>query len=235
MESSDANVDTSRAMTVYGVWDRHTKRQTTSATTAKATDRSGMQAQNFTQQLKFIDGKLVPTNTDIRLLSENPVKWIQDYNQANPNANSNDQTHDASVNRWGWSLDLSVNSQLDGEMVINNMAASGDVLFLSSLTPNQDPCAAGADTWFYGIDPYTGGRTTFDVLDVNGDKTVDSGDQHLGEEVVSGMRFPAIGGFTLAPGNQAFGSGGADDPVTVGDGPNNTGRQSWHVIPEEFQ
>lgn len=237
VESSDANVDTSRAMTVYGVWDRHTKRQTTSATTAKATDRSGMQTQNFTQQTKFIDGELVATDTDIRLLSQNTVKWFQDYNSANPNANSNDTSHDDSVNRWGWSLDLSVNSLLNGEMVINNMAASGEILFLSSLTPNQDPCAAGADTWFYGIDANTGGRTSFDVLDVNGDKTVSSGDQHLGASIVSGMRLPAGGGggFTLAPGNQAFGSGGAGDAVTVGDGPNNTGRQSWHVIPEEFQ
>lgn len=238
VESSDANVDTSRAMTIYGVWDRQTKRQTTSASTAKATSRTSMEAQNFTLQ---VDSAVIgdvnqSAVNDIRLLSQNPVKWFQDYNSNNPSANSNDTSHDASVNRWGWSLDLSVNNQLTGEMVINNMAARGQTLFLSSLTPNQDPCAAGADTWLYGIDAFTGGRTEYNVLDLNNDQIVNSSDEYGSvKDIVSGRRFPAIGGFTLAPGNKVYGSDGAGDPGTIGDDPNNTGRQSWHVIPEEFQ
>jgi len=49
------------------------------------------------------------------------------------------------------------------------------------------------------------------------------------------MRFPALGGFTLAPGNQVFGSDGASAPATVGDDPNSSGRQSWHIVPEKYQ
>ncbi|WP_068829177.1 pilus assembly protein [Pseudomonas sp. BMS12] len=238
LESSDANVDTSRAMTVYGVWDRQTKRQSTSASTAKATDRAGMQAQKFTSQ---VDNAVIGDSSqsainDIRLLSQDTVKWFKDYNASNPNATSNDTSNDASVNLWGWSLDLSVGNVRTGEMVINNMSARGQTLFLSSLTPNQDPCAAGADTWLYGIDAYTGGRTKYNVLDLNNDKVVNSSDQYgSAKDIVSGRRFPAIGGFTLAPGNKVYGSDGAGDPATVGDDPNNSGRQSWHIIPEEFQ
>lgn len=238
IESSDANVDTSRAMTIYGVWDRNTKRQATSTSTARATDRSKTQNQNFTAQIdNAVIGEDGQTDiNDIRLLSQNTVKWRKDYNAANPSDPANDADNDASVNLWGWSLDLSVNNQLFGEMVINNMAARGQTLFLSSLTPNQDPCAAGADTWLYAIDAYTGGRTQYNVLDLNNDKVVSSKDTYgANKDIVSGRRFPAIGGFTLAPGNQVYGSDGATDPATVGDDPNNSGRQSWHIIPEDFQ
>ena len=119
-------------------------------------------------------------------------------------------------------------------MIINNMTASGSILFLSSLTPNQDPCKAGADTWLYAVDAYTGGRTRFNVLDLNSDQIVDTMDEYNGD-IVSGMHFPALGGFTLAPGNLVFGSDGAYDPTTVGDDPNSRGRQSWHIIPEKYQ
>jgi type IV pilus assembly protein PilY1 len=243
IEGSDANVDTSRAMTLYGVWDRKTKRQQTSASTAKATERTGrLQTQQFTQQ---VDGAIIGENgqtaiNDIRILSQNPVKWFKDYNAANPNAPENDISNDASVNMWGWALDMAVESSgtqlLTGEMIINNMAARGRTLFLSSLTPNQDPCQAGADTWFYGVDAHTGGRTKYNVLDLNSDKTVDTKDAYGSDKkVVSGVRFPATGGFTLAPNNQVYGSDGAADPATIGDDPNSNGRQSWHIVPEEYQ
>ncbi|MDD0844520.1 pilus assembly protein [Pseudomonas sp. Gutcm_11s] len=238
IESSDANVDTSRAMTIYGVWDRNTKRQATSTSTARATDRSKTQSQSFTAQ---VDNALIGEDgqtdiNDIRLLSQNTIKWQKDYDAANPSSPANDSNNDASVNLWGWSLNLSVNNLLSGEMIINNMSASGQTLFFSSLTPNQDPCAAGADTWLYAIDAYTGGRTRYNVFDLNNDKTVSKLDAYgANKDIVSGRRFPAIGGFTLAPGNQAYGSDGANDPAVVGDDPNSNGRQSWHIIPEEFQ
>ncbi|WP_256662095.1 pilus assembly protein [Pseudomonas sp. F(2018)] len=243
IENSDANVDTSRAMTLYGVWDRKTKRQQTSASTTKATERTGrLQTQQFTQQ---VDGAVIGENgktaiNDIRILSQNPVKWFKDYNASNPNAPENDINNDASVNMWGWALDMAVESSgtqlLTGEMIINNMAARGRTLFLSSLTPNQDPCQAGADTWFYGVDAHTGGRTKYNILDLNNDKTVDTKDAYGSDKkVVSGVRFPATGGFTLAPNNQVYGSDGAADPATIGDDPNSNGRQSWHIVPEEYQ
>lgn len=238
-EASDANVDTSRAMTLYGIWDRNTKRQATSSSTLRPEARAGLQEQQFTQQednesFKNAEGEVTATR-DIRLLSDKLPKWYKD-----PESGQQiDTTRDENVNKWGWALDMAVVSsngtpKLEGEMIINNMTASGSILFLSSLTPNQDPCQAGADTWLYAVDAFTGGRTRFNVLDLNADKVINQYDQY-DAKVVSGMRFPALGGFTLAPGNKVFGSDGAADPATVGDDPNSSGRQSWHIVPEEFQ
>lgn len=243
IETSDANADASRAMTLYGIWDRNTKRQTTDGSTLRAESRANLQKQELVQQVDNATiGEEDKTGTnDIRLLTQNGVAWFKQPDPNNPNP-PKIPTDDASVAQWGWALDLSVKSLmgphiLSGEMIINNMAARGRTLFLSSLTPNQNPCQAGADTWFYAIDAHTGGRTNYNVLDLNNDKVVSTLDAYgnTNKSVVSGVRFPALGGFTLAPGNQVFGSEGASDPTLVGDDPNTTGRQSWHIIPEEFQ
>lgn len=241
-ESSDANVDTSRAMTLYGIWDRNTKRQTTSSTSLRADTRANLQKQEFNQQVdkaKIGDEKQSAIN-DIRLLSNNNIEW---YKPIDPNVplDPNYTAKDNNVKTWGWALDLAVENTsgaktLKGEMVISNMAALGRTLFYSSLTPNQDPCTAGAETWLYGINAHTGGRTAYNVFDLNNDKIVSDKDTYgSSDDIVSGVRFPAIGGFTLAPGNKVYGSDGANDPGTVGDDPNTTGRQSWHIVPEEYQ
>ena len=232
-EHGDANVDTSRAMTLYGVWDRKTKRQKTDSTTITAQSRSRLVTQEFTAQQNgaIIDEKSSNVTRDIRLLSTGIPQWYKAAADGQPPL---DTTKDVNVNHWGWALNMAVGNKLEGEMIINNMTASGSILFLSSLTPNQDPCQAGADTWLYAIDAFSGGRTRFNVLDLNADRIVDNLDRYNGN-VMSGMRFPALGGFTLAPGNQVFGSDGATDPATVGDDPNSSGRQSWHIVPEKYQ
>ncbi|MBU0811645.1 MAG: pilus assembly protein PilY [Gammaproteobacteria bacterium] len=232
-EHSDANVDTSRAMTLYGVWDRKTKRQKTDSTTITAQSRSRLVTQEFTDQQNgaIIDEKSSNVTRDIRLLSTGIPQWYKAAADGQPPV---DTTKDVNVNHWGWALNMAVGNKLEGEMIINNMTASGSILFLSSLTPNQDPCQAGADTWLYAVDAFSGGRTRFNVLDLNADRIVDNLDRYNGN-VTSGMRFPALGGFTLAPGNQVFGSDGAADPATVGDDPNSSGRQSWHIVPEKYQ
>lgn len=232
-EHGDANVDTSRAMTLYGVWDRKTKRQKTDSTTLTAQSRSRLVTQEFTAQQNgaIIDEEGSNVTRDIRLLSTGIPQWYKAAPEGQPPL---DTTEDVNVNHWGWALDMAVGNKLEGEMIINNMTASGSILFLSSLTPNQDPCQAGADTWLYAVDAFSGGRTRFNVLDLNADRIVDNLDRYNGN-VMSGMRFPALGGFTLAPGNQVFGSDGAADPATVGDDPNSSGRQSWHIVPEIYQ
>jgi len=240
LETSDANVDTSRAMTLYGIWDRNTKRQSTTATTPVAGTRAGrLVEQNFTEQQNnvVIGDEEQSATRDIRLVSQEVPQWFRAPTTSE--ADLRIPTSDALVAKWGWALDMAVKNsngtpRLEGEMIINNMTASGSILFLSSLTPNQDPCQAGADTWLYAVDAFSGGRTRFNVLDLNADRLVNQTDAY-NANVVSGMRFPALGGFTLAPGNKVFGSDGAADPATVGDDPNSSGRQSWHIVPEEFQ
>ncbi|WP_273536032.1 PilC/PilY family type IV pilus protein [Pseudomonas sp.] len=231
-ETSDANVDTSRVMTLYGIWDRKTKAQDTTESTATAEKRSTLATQRFTNQH---DGATVGVEgnqavNDIRILSQEPISW---YN-APAAGETLDYEDDSNVAKWGWALDLKVGNTQLGEMIVNNMSASGGTLFYSSLTPNIDPCADGADTWFYAVDAYTGGRTKYNVLDLSKDGIVNATDA-FSSNVVSGVRFPALGGFNLAPGNKVFGSDGANNPATVGDDPNSNGRQSWHIIPEEFK
>ncbi len=238
-EHSDANVDTSRAMTLYGIWDRKTKRQPTDTYTLRAGDRESLLAQSFTSQNNSVqytnDDNQVLSTRDIRLLSSKTPQWYKKDTEFEANPDYDNPLHnDNNVQTWGWSLDMAVGNKLEGEMIINNMTASGSILFLSSLTPNQDPCQAGADTWLYAVDAYSGGRTRFNVIDLNADQLVDKNDEY-NSDVVSGMRFPALGGFTLAPGNLVFGSDGAHDPAVIGDDPNTSGRQSWHIIPEKYQ
>ena len=249
-ENSDANVDKSRAMSVYGIWDRKTRRQETKFDeyAQKNRIRTNLQKQEFITQEENVafgeDGKEV-TN-DIRLLSQNAVQWYKDSKDLNGEAlDPNDDTH---VVKWGWRLDLAVEQvtneddwdksedrkgtqTLAGEMVVNNMAARGKTLLLSTLTPNDDPCQAGATTWFYGISAHTGGRTPKNILDLNNDRVFNDLDQFKGR-AVSGRRFNAPGGFTMSPGG-VFGEGG-QPPMTLPDvvGPP---RQSWHIIPEDFQ
>ncbi|WP_415845607.1 pilus assembly protein [Stutzerimonas zhaodongensis] len=239
IEQSDANVDTSRAMTLYGIWDRRTKRQPTDAYTLRAGDRGNLKAQAFTSQNDSVqftnDENQVSSTRDVRLLSSGIPEWYKDPKDFETHPDYDNPLHnDKNVLKWGWSLDMAVGTKLEGEMIINNMTSSGSVLFLSSLTPNQDPCQAGADTWLYAVDAYSGGRTRFNVIDLNADQLVDTNDEYK-SDVVSGMRFPALGGFTLAPGNLVFGSDGAKGGLGVADDPNTNGRQSWHIIPEKYQ
>ena len=231
-ENADANVDTSRAMSLYGIWDRKTRRQTTQAP-ANVLVRANLQKQQFEQQqiAAQFDNNGTPVSNDIRLLSQNTVKWYRDL-EVNEVF---DPKEDDFVEKWGWRLDLAVENNgsqtLAGEMIINNMAARGTTLLASSLTPNDDPCQAGAITWFYGINAHTGGRTLKNVLDLNNDRRFDSKDQYQ-NQVVTGRRFSAPGGFTLSPGG-VFGEGG-EPPMTL---PPIIGapRQSWHIIPEDVQ
>lgn len=237
LETSDANVDTSRAMTLYGIWDRYTKRQSTTENTPVAGTRAGrLLEQSFTaQQNSVVIGDEQQSATrDIRLVSQEPAQWFRAPTSSDVDVKIPES--DTLVTQWGWALDMAVKSSngtptLEGEMIINNMTASGSILFLSSLTPNQDPCQAGADTWLYAVDAFTGGRTRFNVLDLNADRLVNPTDAY-NDNVVSGVRFPALGGFTLAPGGNAFGN---ENPLGVGSDPNSSGRQSWHIVPEEFQ
>lgn len=236
-ENSDANVDTSRAMTIYGIWDRKTRRQATNANTLKELTRNDLQKQAFEYQdnsATIGEGEQSATHA-IRLLSQHTVKWYRDLEEGE----NFDLRDDSFVDRWGWRLDLAVENSsggqtLEGEMVVNNMSARGRTLFASSLTPNEDPCNAGADTWLYGINAHTGGRTPYNVLDLNNDRMVDNKDTYgANNAVVSGRRFEAPGGFTLAPGGLVFGT--SSSPATVGSDLDKSPRQSWHIIPEDFQ
>lgn len=211
-ETNDGNVDSTRAMTVYGIWDEKTRRQTTSAPTS-ALNRSNLQQQTISSQPSnpFSNNNAVQ---GIRILSNNAVDWTA---------------------KKGWYLDLKVGSTRAGEMMINPMAARGKTLLLSTLTPNANPCQEGVDSWLYGLDATTGGRTSYNVFDLNNDKTISSQDMASvsgTNTVVSGYKKPGSGGFTTNTGD-IFTAPSQGGGVKYSGGPGSSGRQSWRVIPEE--
>jgi type IV pilus assembly protein PilY1 len=224
-ESNDGNVDSTRANTLYGIWDRKTKAQMTSSRTALT--RANLEAQTITEQPAnpFSDS----IAQGIRIVSNNSVQW---YNTA-----ATTQT-DSDVDRWGWALDFKVTGSTptySGEMMINSMAVRGQTLLLSTLTPNSNPCAGDVDSWLYGLDPVTGGRTKFNVFDLNNDKTVDDYDKiSLNGSVISSYKKPGSGGFTTNNGD-IFTAPSQGGGMKYSSGPNSTGRQSWRAIeaPEE--
>ena len=219
-ESTDANVDNTRAMTIYGIWDRETKGQNTTSRTSPT--RTNLQAQEIIEQAadtfnnQAVDG--------LRILSNNPVQW---YNV------------NGTINKQGWLLDLKVNGTTtnSGEMLINPMAARGKVLILNTLTPNSNPCKEGVDSWLYGLDPTTGGRTNFNVFDLNNDKVIDAQDSVLRSNtntVVSSYKKDGSGGFTTNNGD-IFTAPSEGSGMKYNAGPTSKGRQSWRIIPEEAQ
>ncbi len=127
-----------------------------------------------------------------------------------------------------------VNGTLKGEMLIEDMIAIGQVVLLQTITPNDDPCADGASNWTYGLDPYTGGRTSFTVFDLARQGVVDSKSDYSYNKqnvAVSGTEQKGLGGLTLSTneqGNPEVCSSG--ECLTVNPGPNTRGRQNWRPI-----
>lgn len=224
-ETTDGNVDSTRAQSIYGIWDRKTKGQSTSARSS-ALDRSNLVTQTITEEAASNPFGNNPNVQGIRTISQNTIQWY---------TTTATDTSDGSVNKWGWVLDLKIDgsSTLSGEMMINPMATRGTTLLANTLTPNADPCKEGVDSWVYGLDPTTGGRTRYSVFDMNNDKTIDGNDTYgTSNTVVSGYKKPGAGGFTTNNG-EIFTSPGLGSGMMYSSGPTSTGRQSWRVIPEE--
>ena len=186
---------------IYGIWDKNVATVSTSnaAATTPTLNRASLQQQAFSQE-SSLSGKAV------RVLSNNSVNWSA-----------------AS----GWYLDLAYGGVQLGERMVDPMTASGQALFFSTITPNSEVCAAGISGWTYAVDPSSGGRTTFNVFDLNGDGVVNAADSS-NDTVISGFDMPA-GGTTLS-GSQ-LGSTDAN-LTTINKGPQASGRQTWRVIPQ---
>lgn len=197
--------------TLYGVWDRKTAGENTTSADAPSLERSSdLQQQSFSNTTATFQNGDETITKIVRTLTNTPIAW-----------------RNGSVGKYGWYLDMSVGSTANGERIVNEMAARGQVLFVSSLTPSNDPCIAGLEGWTYGINPFTGGRTEFAVFDFNNDGIVNASDNYDSLSV-SGFKAPA-GGFTLS-GDTLFSTDGTSTNVNFG--PSVSGRQSWQLIPE---
>ena len=189
-ETDDAAPDTTKAHSVYAVWDRLTKAQ--SGSHPAGLTRRNLQEQEISQQkLTTFTNEGTSITRDLRYITNNDVTWYQTGVTPAQEANNN------SVQTWGWFVDLEVNSK-EGEMMIQRMSAQGDSLLFNTLTPNADPCADGATYWAYAVNPYTGGRTRHPTFDFNQDGRFDLKDTD-GGTVPSGYS-------TASPGTPGGGS-----------------------------
>ena len=220
-ETDDASGDTEKANSVYAIWDRLTRAEPTSSASLKTLSRSDLKKQSInTEQVSTFSSGAASQTWETRTLSSNNIEWYL------PSTQSNQEVDRSKVKTWGWFLDLAVKGEaLKGELVKDRMLASGDSLIFGTLTPNEDPCADGANYWAYAINSATGGRLDRPAVDFNRDGRFDDGDTIQ----------------TIAPSGY-----GTDSPIALGkDGtiisvgdqaqfepaPELQGRQSWQRVP----
>lgn len=215
---NSADKSSTAVQTVYGIWDRKTAGEVTTSAQARSIGRDDLVQQTMLTQQSFTAGGVT---WPIRTISQNDIVWYD------PGSTS---LTDDNVSKWGWYIDLNVTgAAVDGERIINDMRVYGDGLIFSTVTPNSDPCAAGLTGFTYGINPRTGGRTTYTVFDFNGDGLFDMRDAPSGSNaIVSGYSTPA-GGSTINNGQQYFTDGSS---VGVAAGMLSSGRQNWRLVPK---
>jgi len=218
-ETDDASGDTEKSNSIYAIWDRKTRAEPT--TSAPSLSRNSLAEQTIaTEQVgTFLNGDS-STSWDVRTLSDNSVQWYKD------DTTRAEEADNASVNKWGWYLDLRVaGAALKGEMMLDRMTVSGDSLIFGTLTPNDDPCAEGASYWVYALNAKTGARLDRPALDFNKDGRFDAGDT-INDLPPSGY------------GSESPPSFSPDGTIITVDGQNQfepspelQGRQSWQVVP----
>lgn len=210
-EDADKTGTETHPQTLYAIWDQKTKAETTN-TTDMPINRTSLVEQTITQTNLIAEGKSSGLERVARTLSNNAVSYYD--------TNGN-------VSKKGWYLNLAANGSYEGEMMIENMRVLGrDTLLISTLVPNDDPCAHGAGNWLYALNPATGGRTlhhAFDTRIKNPDGSY---------TLVSAIKLGNEGGLSL--GQDELGITAFGENINLG----NNGRLrrnragSWRFIPD---
>ncbi|WP_244309037.1 pilus assembly protein [Pseudomonas duriflava] len=206
LESGDAAADTTKAMTIYGVWDRQT--DGSSATSTPSLTYANLQQQTIggDETITYTSTTGTSLSTTANTVSNNTVSWYD------PSTNKSGQ--------YGWYI----NFPLTGEMVISKPFLLSDTLIMSSLTPNDDPCESGAETYLYALDPYKGGGTDSLLLG-----TSTSYSRVALSGLLSGVTpFVYSDGTISLSGTSADSSSDLNSSVIL-DGTSNR-RQTWRVI-----
>lgn len=208
-EDADKTGTETHPQTLYAIWDQKTRAETTGA--GMSIDRDALVGQTITATNLIAEGKSSGLERIARTLSDNAVSYYD--------TNGN-------VSKQGWYLDLAANSSYEGEMMIENMRVLGrDTLLISTLVPNDDPCAHGAGNWLYALNPATGGRTTHHAFDTriqnpNGSVTL-----------VSAIKLGNEGGLSL--GQDELGITAFGEKIDLGNSGRLRGNRagSWRFIP----
>jgi type IV pilus assembly protein PilY1 len=151
LESSDAAADTTKAMSLYGIWDTQTDGSDPAST--PTVSRSKLQEQTFgkDETITYTASDGTKEASTANTLSDNAVSWYD---------------NSGGVQQYGWYIDL----PLTGEMMVNKPVAYGSSLLITTLAPNDDPCQSGADTYLMLLDPTNGGVAS-DSLELGTDTT----------------------------------------------------------------
>ncbi len=201
MEAADAAADTSKAMSIYGIWDTQTSGASVTSTPALTTSKLQVQTFGTATSITYTSTNGSTVTTAASTLSSNTLNWYND---------------DGSIKTYGWYIDL----PLTGEMVVNKPLTVSSSVLITSLAPNDDPCQSGASTYLTLIDPYTGGTSTDTTLDL-GQSTVYSRLQL--NSLIGGASVLSLNG-EISLHNSDSSSGG------VGVSGQSNRRQSWRDV-----
>ncbi|NMY90504.1 pilus assembly protein PilY [Pseudomonas psychrotolerans] len=141
LEASDALANTSKAMTLYGIWDRQTDGSAASSTPVLTIANLQQQTLGTDQRISYTSSAGSSVSSTANTLSTTSVNY---------------DAITATNGKQGWYLNLPLN----GELVINKPQLFSGTLLMSSLIPSTDACTAGVTTYLYALDPYTGGNNS---------------------------------------------------------------------------
>ncbi len=198
--------ETNYPYTLYGIWDEKTKAEPTSS--ADPIEITDLKKQKIESSV-LGHGQVSGLDLESRIVSNETVEWYKD--------------HDISKGRFkrGWYLDFTAStSHKDGEMMIADPKLLGAMVLVSTLVPNDDPCANGSSNWTYAINPATGGRTTHHAFDIRGEAG----------EIVSAIRFGTEGGVSLSQNETGFNIHDPANKIPIYPPHSNLGRQTWRMI-----
>lgn len=221
LEANDAQKDTSRTQTAYGVWDRYVLHSVTSQDSIL---RSKMQEQTMSvssvesYEQQDDDGNVTDqVEQTIRTVSSNPIEWF------------NTDTNTDVPQTYGWYLDFEENGTRQGEMLVTEPSMVGSAVVFATTTPNDDPCEAGIDRWVYGLDVNSGGRTLISVFDHNRDNRITDLDKDSSGTVNNVVKVEGYGAGTSVGDRLYLNLDNSILDVMVGMDGNNQ-RRSWRMV-----
>lgn len=211
-ETTDKTGTESHAQSLYAIWDQKTRADSTGAT-GMPIARSSLVMQKIEQTNLDAKGYTSGLDRKARTLTDNAISYYD---------------NNGNVTKKGWYLDLAVGTSYEGEMMIENMRVLGrDTLLVSTLVPNDDPCAHGSGNWMYALNPATGGRTRHHAFDTR----IQNPDGSY--TLVSAIKLGAEGGLALGQdelGITAFGE--TIDPDGMSGRLRGNRAGSWRMIPD---
>lgn len=217
------NAPSSSRDSLYAVWDR----------------KDNVLPVSRTELLEQeILSELTASSEDVRVTSDNPIKWLSD------GVALSDYGWSSNIVDHGWYIDL----DSDGERIASVPVLRGDTILFSTLMPSENPCTGGVTGWLMALNAENGARFDSPRIDINNDGQFDSNDivnwtdSDSNTETASVSGIKSKTGIPSAPlvlsdgqGNGNTGrvltdsSNGSINSVNLNDA-RNVGRQSWIQI-----